>query len=180
MPAPLERAAQVLRRGGLIAYATEYCFGLGCDPLNERAVARLLRVKHRPSHKGLILLAGSPDQLAPYVAEIPASVAATWPGPHTWLLESNRSSPHWIVGKHSRIAARVTAHAQAAELCRVAAMAIVSTSANRAGQQPARSYREVVRRFGLEIDYVLPGRVGTLKAPTSIRDAATGTSVREG
>jgi len=180
MSGVIEHAVQVLKRGGLIAYATEYCFGLGCDPLNERALARLLRVKHRPSHKGLILLAGSPDQLAPYVVEIPANVAATWPGPHTWLLEPNRHSPRGVVGGHSHIAARVTAHAQAARLCRVADMAIVSTSANRAGQQPARSFREVVRRFGLQIDYVLPGRVGELKAPTSIRNAATGESVRVG
>jgi L-threonylcarbamoyladenylate synthase len=180
MRASLERAVHVLKQGGLIAYATEYCFGLGCDPLNERAVARLLRVKRRPSHKGLILIAASLDQLAPYAAEIPAHVAATWPGPHTWLLEPSRRSPRRIVGRHSRVAARVTAHSQAARLCHAADMAIVSTSVNRAGQQPARSYREVLRRFGMEIDYVLRGRVGELKAPTSIRDAATGESVRDG
>ena len=48
MSGSLEHAATVLKQGGLVAYATEYCFGLGCDPLNERAVERLLRVKRRP------------------------------------------------------------------------------------------------------------------------------------
>ncbi len=57
-------------------------------------------------------------------------------------------------------------------------MAIVSTSANRSGQHPARSHREVLRRFGMDIDYVLPGRVGDLDAPTPIRDAVTGGSIR--
>jgi L-threonylcarbamoyladenylate synthase len=59
-------------------------------------------------------------------------------------------------------------------------MAIVSTSANRAGSQPARSYRETVRRFKGEVDYILPGRVGDAPAPTPIRDATTGELVRAG
>ena len=161
-----------------MAYATEHCFGLGCDPRSERAVWRLLRIKDRPAHKGLIVLAADIDQLAPYIAEAPAEVTASWPGPHTWLLPPCRRAPRWITGAHARIAVRVTAHAQAAALCRAAGMAIVSTSANRTGEHPARSYRETVRRLGGEIDYVLPGRVGALRTPTPIRDAVTGQAIR--
>jgi L-threonylcarbamoyladenylate synthase len=75
---------------------------------------------------------------------------------------------------------RVSAHPQAAALCRAAGMAIVSTSANRAHDFPARSYREVLRRFGNDVDYVLPGIVGDASAPTPIRDAVTGDVVRPG
>ena len=57
-------------------------------------------------------------------------------------------------------------------------MALVSTSANRAGERPARSYREVQRRLRAELDYVLRGRIGDLKTPTPITDAATGKIVR--
>ena len=178
MPGSLQHAAQVIRRGGIVAYATEYCFGLGCDPMNERAVARVLHIKHRPPGKGLILLAADAEQLAPYVAAVPTRATATWPGPHTWLLEPRLHLPRWITGTHPRIAVRVTAHNQAAQLCRAAGMAIVSTSANRAGRRPARSYREVLRRFGAAVDYVLPGRVGDLDTPTPIRDAVTGEVIR--
>ncbi len=178
MSGSLQRAAQVLREGGVIVYATEHCFGLGCDPRNERAVSRLLRIKRRPRAKGLIVLAADLEQLAPYVAEIPPHVAATWPGPHTWLLEPRPHAPCWITGTHPRIAARVTAHAQAAALCRAAGMAIVSTSANRSGERPVRRYHEALRRLGSVVDYVLPGRVGDLPAPTPIRDAVTGEIVR--
>jgi L-threonylcarbamoyladenylate synthase len=178
MRGSLERAAHVIRSGGIVAYATEYCFGLGCDPMNERAVARLLAIKHRPPGKGLILLAADVEQLSPYVVSVPARVADTWPGPHTWLLEPRLHVPRWITGTHARAAARVTAHPQAAQLCRAAGMAIVSTSANRTGQRPARSYRDVLRRFGAAIDYTLPGRVGDLDRPTPIRDAASGESIR--
>jgi L-threonylcarbamoyladenylate synthase len=180
MSGELARAASVIRRGGIIAYATEYCFGLGCDPMNRAAVLRLLRIKRRPARKGLILIAAGVDQLAPYVDEIPAAARATWPGPHTWLLEPRDGVPGWLTGEHPRLALRVTAHAQAAALCKAAGMAIVSTSANRAGAEPTRSFRDTVRRFRGDVDYILPGRVGDSPAPTPIRDAVTDELVRPG
>jgi tRNA A37 threonylcarbamoyladenosine synthetase subunit TsaC/SUA5/YrdC len=54
---PIRRIAAHLRRGGLIAYPTESCYGLGCDPDNRTAVLRLLKLKRRPQRKGLILIA---------------------------------------------------------------------------------------------------------------------------
>jgi len=176
----LQRAAKILRAGGIVAYATEYCFGLGCDPANRAAVIHLLRVKQRPVKKGLIVLAADMAQLAPYVQHIPPDVAATWPGPHTWLLPARSDVPGWITGEHESIAVRVTAHAQAAALCRAAGMAIVSTSANRSTEAPARTDREVVRSCGNRLDFILPGRGGTALAPTPIRDAVTRQLVRPG
>ena len=176
----LQRAARILKQGGIVAYATEYCFGLGCDPFNRSAVLRLLHLKRRPVKKGLIVLAADTSQLAPYAATISASELATWPGPHTWLLPARPGVPAWITGQHDKIALRVTAHAQAAALCHAAGMAIISTSANRAGEIPARTDREVARRFGKLVDYVLRGKVGAALAPTPIRDAITGKLIRPG
>ncbi len=181
MPPPdLQRAARVIRQGGIVAYATEYCYGLGCDPLNHNAVVRLLRIKHRPAAKGLILIAAGTGQLDPFVRAIPSKVLKHWPGPFTWLLDPSSKTPAWIMGNHRRIAVRVTAHPQAAALCRTAKTALVSTSANRAHERPARSYREVLRRLGGDVDYVLPGAVGNAPMPTPIRDACTGELVRGG
>jgi L-threonylcarbamoyladenylate synthase len=174
----LNKAARILKAGGIVAYATEFCFGLGCDPRNRRAVMRLLRIKQRSPHKGLILIAADTTQLGAYVNDIPETALATWPGPHTWLLDPRANVPRWITGRHPRIAVRVTAHAQAAALCRMAGMAIVSTSANRAGDPPVRNYRDALHRFRNEVDYVLPGRVGQASAPTPIRDAISGAQIR--
>jgi L-threonylcarbamoyladenylate synthase len=176
----LQRAARILKQGGIVAYATEYCFGLGCDPFNRNAVLRLLRLKRRPVKKGLIVLAADTGQLTPYLNDIPPQVAASWPGPHTWLLLPRPGVPGWITGRHAKIAVRVTAHAQAAAFCHAAGMAIVSTSANRGGDVPARTGREVARRFGKLVDYILPGHVGEAPAPTPIRDAVTGKLTRPG
>ena len=61
----LKEAAQVIRQGGIVAYATEYCFGLGCDPKNRAAVGRLCRIKRRSSARGFILIAADTEQLTP-------------------------------------------------------------------------------------------------------------------
>ncbi|MHB8345625.1 MAG: L-threonylcarbamoyladenylate synthase [Acidiferrobacterales bacterium] len=176
----LRHAAGVLRAGGIVAYATEAVFGLGCDPRNRRAVDRLRRIKQRNVRKGFILIAAKPEQLASYVSFFPPCVLASWPGPHTWLLPARSGKATWVTGRSAAIAVRVTAHPQAAALCRACGTAIVSTSANRAGQHPARNRREVLRRFGRLVDYVLPGRVGGLGRPTPITDAASGRRVRSG
>lgn len=176
----LIQAARIIKNGGVVAYATEYCFGFGCDPMNRSAVLRLLRSKRRAPDKGLILIAADVDQLDSYVDTIPAPVLATWPGPHTWLLAPREGVPGWITGNHPHIALRVTAHPQAAALCKAAGMAIVSTSANRSGGAAARSYRETLRRFKGDVDFVLPGMVGDAPAPTPIRDAVTGELIRPG
>jgi L-threonylcarbamoyladenylate synthase len=178
--ADIKRAARIVRAGGIVVHATEHCFGFACDPLNPTAVQRLLRIKRRSAKKGLILLGGDVDQIADYVRQIPEHAAATWPGPHTWLLEPVAGVPHWITGKHPRLAVRVTAHPQAAALCRAAGTPIVSTSANRAGMKPTLTYRDALHRFGDIVDYVLAGRVGDLPNPTPIRDGLTGAVIRPG
>jgi L-threonylcarbamoyladenylate synthase len=170
-----------LLRGNVIAYPTESCYGLGCDPNNRQAVKRILRLKRRPQAKGLILIASEFRQLAPYVATLTATqqqqIAVTWPGPHTWLLPASPRCPAWLTGKHHSIAARVTAHRDAALLCREVGMALVSTSANRSGGKPARTRHECQRLFGSTIR-VLPGRIGGQRKPSIIQDLASGAIVR--
>ncbi len=61
----IQRAAQLMQAGGVIAYPTEAVWGLGCDPDNPRAVARLLALKQRPWEKGLIMVAARIEQFAP-------------------------------------------------------------------------------------------------------------------
>lgn len=176
--AALRRAAQVIRRGGIVAYATEGVFGLGCDPRNRNAVLRLLRIKRRSSSKGLILIAANAGQLRRYVLDLPARTLASWPGPHTWLVRPAADTPQWITGGRDRVAVRVTAHPQAAALCRTAGMAIVSTSANLSGQPAARNWREAQARLGTKVDLILRGRVQQAGKVSSITDAISGEVLR--
>jgi len=171
-----------LRHGGLIAYATESCYGLGCDPLNRRAVQRLLRLKQRPQSKGLLLIADRFERLAPFVAALDprerASLPQWWPGPNTLLLPAARRTPRWLRGSHDSIGVRVTAHPGAASLCRRLGMALVSSSANRSGLRPLKTYADCVRSFGRDA-LVLRGKVGKRKSPSTIIDFHSGRLIRK-
>ncbi len=166
-----------LARGGVIAYATESCYGLGCDPRSARAVARILRLKRRPRHKGLILIGSEPAQFGPYLAEPPDPWPQYWPGPYTLLLAAGPHCPKWLTGRHAKLAVRVTAHPDAARLCHSLGMALVSTSANRAGQVMLRSAAACVKAFGSQVK-VLPGRIGNRRRPSTIIDPASGGILR--
>lgn len=181
--ASIEHAVQTLRRGGVVVYPTEAVFGLGCDPQNMIAVQRVLDIKQRDASQGLLLIAADFVQLAPYIADDcpPAALAqaqASWPGPHTWVFPASERAPAWITGDHGSIALRVTAHPVAAALCRAFESALVSTSANRHGSEPARSALEVERELGALVDAMVAGEVGESESPTTIRDAISGKWLR--
>lgn len=180
----LGQAVRALRKGGVIAYPTEAVYGLGCDPLDAHAVLRLLALKDRPMEKGLILIASDFRQLQPFIRAPDSAtlekIQSTWPGPVTWLLPVKPETPVWLRGTHDTLAVRVTAHPQAAALCRAFGGAIVSTSANPGGFPPARNALQARCYFGDTIDDILPGKVGSRRKPSEIRDAATGRVVRAG
>ena len=175
-------ATEVIRRGGVIAYATEAVFGLGCDPRNSEAVKRLLQLKQRKPEKGLILIASKFEQIEPFILPLDAKtkkrIDKSWPGPTTWLLPAHPEVPHWITGGHNKIAIRVTAHPQAKALCEALKGPLISTSANRHKQQAARNVMQVRRIFIDQLDYILPGKVGAQDKPTEIRDAESNKIIR--
>ena len=182
MDAAIAQAVAALHAGGVIAYPTEAVYGLGCDPLNPTAVARLFVLKQRPADQGVLLIAADFAQVEKYIGAAPsaaiARARATWPGPQTWVLPRSASTPAWLAGSHSGIALRVTAHPLAAALCRGFGGALVSSSANRHGAAPARCADDVHAAFGGELAYILDGAVGGLDRPTPIRNAISGALLR--
>ncbi len=178
----LRMAARCIRGGGILAYPTEAVYGLGCDPRDRAAVQRLLAIKRRPEHKGLILIAADFAQLAPFVGPLDATsmqaIHATWPGPVTWLLPARADTPGWLRGRHATLAVRVTAHPIAAALCTAAGGALVSTSANISDRPPARTPLQVRLALGSQVDLVLAGPCGTRARPSRIRDGRTGAVIR--
>lgn len=177
----VQQAAQVVRRGGVIAYPTEAVWGLGCDPWDELAVERLLALKDRPVHKGLILVAADMEQFDFLLEDLPeiwlARLAGSWPGPNTWLVPHQNRLPEWITGHHDSVALRVSAHPLVRELCALTGP-LVSTSANPAGRPSARSRLRVEQYFPRQLDKVLGGALGGRKNPSLIRDLISGDVVR--
>jgi L-threonylcarbamoyladenylate synthase len=181
-PLPNIRRLRVyLKRGGVIAYATESCFGLGCDPANRRAVRRILKLKRRPQRKGLILIGADLHQFRRYLAPIPDTLKARlhewWPGPNTLLLPVSKRCPHWLRGNHDTLAVRISAHPTCSRLCRSLGMALVSTSANQAGKRPIRDIRTCSRTFGKHV-LTLRGLIGRRKRPSCIIEPLSGKTFR--
>ena len=170
-----------LRRGGLIAYPTESCYGLGCDPRNPRALKRLVRLKGRSAAKGLLLIADHFKRLRPFMRPTSpadrARMQRSWPGPVTWVVPASAACLPLLTGGRPTIAVRVTAHPDATRLCRSLGLALVSTSANKSGKKPAKTAAECRRIFGAQVR-VIDGRIGTRKRPSTLIDLATGTLLR--
>ncbi|GLS84831.1 Sua5/YciO/YrdC/YwlC family protein [Paraferrimonas haliotis] len=176
--------AELLVQGEVIAYPTEAVYGLGCDPSNEQALQTLLCLKNRPWEKGLILVASTLEQLSSFIdiERIPKDslrmMHESWPGHQTWIVPAKKSVSKLLSGDSSNLAVRVTAHPICIELCNAFAGAIVSTSANPAGDEPARSISELQRIFE-QAPATVGGDLGNANAPSRICDALTGKVLRE-
>jgi L-threonylcarbamoyladenylate synthase len=181
-PCSYRRIAAHLKRGGLVAYPTESCYGLGCDPDNRAAVHRLLKLKQRPQRKGLILIASGYQQVVRYLLPLTPDqqqkLIRAGAQAITYLMPVLRSAPRWLRGVHDTLAVRLTAYPFAMQLCRGVNSALVSTSANRSGQRSTKTYAECQRLFGNKV-WVLPGRVGKYKKPSTIRAWADGKIIRD-
>jgi L-threonylcarbamoyladenylate synthase len=179
----IQDAADLLRRGEIIAYPTEAVWGLGCDPQNEQAVLNLLALKQRDYEKGMILVAADMEQFADYLRPLTAPqrqlLSESWPGPHTWIVpDLEHHVPQWVRGQYHSVALRVSAHPLVTALCQAFGGPIVSTSANPQGQPPALQAEQVQGYFGDRVAMITPGSVGAQDKPTQIRDLITGQVVR--
>ena len=178
----LKRAIDACKKGGVIAYPTEAVFGLGCLPLNEESVNRILKLKDRSIDKGLILVASDMEQLEPFVdfsktVNNHQSIVASWPGPVTWLIPAKSTTPDWLTGRHTTLAVRVSAHPIVRDLCQKLGP-IVSTSANPSSAEPAKSSQSVRKYFKSEIEYVIPANINNDLSPSEIRDGVSGDIIR--
>ena len=173
-----------LRRGGLVAYPTESSYGLGCLPTHRRALRRLMRLKKRPQHKGLIVIGNDLKQLEPLLQRLPENqrrlAQSTWPAAVTFLFAAADSVPSLLRGRgrgREKLAVRVPAHDGARRLCALLGTPLVSTSCNRSGRRALRHQCEVRRCFGRDA-YVVNGRCGGSKRPSRIVDAQSGAYLR--
>ncbi len=174
--------ARIIKSGGVVAYPTEACFGLGCDPANTNAVRRILAMKQRHWDKGLILVSDRVERALPYLAELSPDQLAQLGGksdtPVSWVCPASSRVSRWVRGRFDTIAVRITSHPPTARLCREAGMVLVSTSANRAGQPPLKSARNVLKVFRGDVDLVVDEPIGRASRPSTIIDISSGEVLR--
>ena len=178
----IAQTAKAIAAGEVVAYPTESCFGLGCDPTNLAAIERIIELKARSTNKGLILIAASVEQAKEYVdvfdSPFQQEIQNSWPGSTTWLLTPKPMVLSALRGDFPQLAMRVTAHPIASAICAEFGGAIVSTSANFSGDDALVEEAAVARVFGKQIK-IAAGDIGTDLKPSTIRDGLTGEILRK-
>jgi len=161
----LQRAAEILRGGGLVAFPTETVYGLGANALNADAVAQIFAAKNRPSWDPVIvhiadqaMLAG-PEGQGGIVKEIPDAartlMAVYWPGPLTLLLPRTAVVPDAVTAGRPLVGVRMPAHPVALELIRRAGVPVAAPSANLFSHISPTSAEHVLEDLDGRIDAIL-------------------------
>lgn len=172
-PEWIDRAVEVLRNGGVVAYPTDTLYGLAVDPRNTAAVARLFALKERDTSSAIPLIAASLEQArdAGAFSNLHLRLAKSfWPGPLTIVLPAAAVIARELLGAGSTVALRVPAHPTAQALAARHGFCITSTSANRSGELAATTAQQVSNELMTGIDLVLDGGPSPGGAPSTIVD----------
>jgi len=160
-PAPIARAAEVLRRGGLVAFPTETVYGLGANALNAEAVRRIFEAKDRPANNPVIVHVAEVEQARQLVADWPLAAERLagrfWPGPLTLVLPRRDIIPDMVTAGGPTVAVRMPAHPVALALIRAAGVPVAAPSANRSTQLSPTLAEHVLHGLQGRIDLVLDG-----------------------
>jgi L-threonylcarbamoyladenylate synthase len=170
----VRRAAEILRRGGLVAFPTETVYGLGADASNAAAIERVYRVKGRPADHPVIVHFGSADEAFAWAREVPPAARALAerfsPGPLTLVLKRSERAKDFITGGQDTVGLRVPSHPVARELLKAFKGGIAAPSANRFGRVSPTTAAHVRADLGNQVDLVLEGGPSEVGIESTIVD----------
>ena len=175
-PQNIQRAAERIKNGGVIAYPTETVYGLGADPYRTEAVQKIFIAKGREETKGIILLIRGATDLATLVRAISPTaqtlIRTFWPGPLTLVFKARPDLPPALLGGRDTIALRHSSSPIAAQLLTALGGPLTSTSANRSGTPPARSAYDAQNALGDHLDLILDGGPAASETPSTLVDVS--------
>ena len=157
----VKKAAEIIKRGGLVAFPTETVYGLGANGLDENAVPKIYEAKGRPSDNPLILHISKLDEIEDIVKEIPKSALILaeefWPGPLTMVFKKSERIPYRTTGGLESVAIRMPSNKIARELIKAAGVPIAAPSANSSGRPSPTKAAHVIYDLDGKIDMVIDG-----------------------
>lgn len=170
----VQRAAAILKRGGLVAFPTETVYGLGADAASAAAVARLYAAKRRPADHPVIVHFASAQAAFEWAREIPQAArmlaAKFWPGPLTLILKRSSRAGDFVTGGQDSVGLRVPRHPVAQQLLHAFGSGIAAPSANRFGQVSPTTAAHVREDLGKDVDLVLDGGPSEVGIESTILD----------
>jgi L-threonylcarbamoyladenylate synthase len=181
--AALDRAAAILRAGGLVALPTETVYGLGANAFDREAVERIFAAKNRPAWDPVIVHIASEAMLQAVVGEEPQTarrvpdaarrlIEAFWPGPLTLLLPKSGAVPDVVTAGRLLVGVRMPSHPVALELIRRAGVPVAAPSANRFGHVSPTTAEHVFHDLDGRIDMVLDAGPSSRGVESTVLDPA--------
>ena len=157
----IEKAAGIIKAGGLVAFPTETVYGLGGNGLSSLVSAKIYEAKGRPSDNPLILHISSTDQLKVLVKDVPEIahklMDAFWPGPMTLIMNKKDIVPKETTGGLDTVAVRMPGHPVALALIEASGLPIAAPSANSSGRPSPTCAEHVYEDLYGKIDMIIDG-----------------------
>lgn len=176
-PRHIDRAADLIKSGGTVAFPTETVYGLGANGLDEAAVRRVFAAKGRPADNPLILHIASVADLPSLVLSVPAQAAtlaeAFWPGPLTLVLPRAERVPALVSAGLPTVAVRMPSHPVALALIRAARLPVAAPSANLSGRPSPTTAGHVLADLDGRIDMILDGGPTAVGVESTVLDLSS-------
>ena len=156
----IAETAVAIQSGHLVVFPTDTVYGVGCNPFDEQAVARLFAVKGRPLHKGIPILLADITDLNKVAQSIPPLaqqlIDRFWPGPLTVIVPKRPELPE-AISDNEGIAVRIPDNLVARAVIRAAGGAVAATSANQTGEPAAQTGQQALNALDGKVSIVLDG-----------------------
>ena len=180
------KPAEVISAGGVIAFRTDTFYGLGADPYNRRAVARIRELKGREDDKPILLLISSQIQVEYLIRDPPDAFERAaenfWPGPLTIIGAASPQLPEEITAGTGTVGIRFPDDDRVTKLVSECGGVLTATSANPSGREPARTAQQVAEYFPSGVDLIVDDGEVLVSEPSTVLDVLTSPPrvVREG
>jgi L-threonylcarbamoyladenylate synthase len=176
MPLPtdaeVQRAAELIRQGGLVAFPTETVYGLGANALDADAVRRIFEAKRRPWASPLIVHVSDEAMARAVTAEWPAIARHVarqfWPGPLTMVLKKAPVVPDIVTANLDSVGVRMPSHPLALKLIRAAGVPVAAPSANQFSEISPTTAEHVAQSLGDRVDLILDGGPTTVGIESTV------------
>jgi L-threonylcarbamoyladenylate synthase len=172
----IEDAIDALRAGELVVYPTETFYGVAADPLSHSALKRLFAIKGRDAAKTVAMIAADTRSAFSLAREVPPIARRLaecfWPGPLTLVLPAGAQIAPELIGVSGGVGVRVSSHPTARALAAGLQRPITATSANRAGEPPAKTLADARRALRRKIKVYLEGGTLGTSAPSTVLQVA--------
>lgn len=164
----IQKALEVLRKGGLILYPTDTIWGIGCDASNAVAVKKVYELKQRVDTKSMLVLLENPNMIVSYVEEVPEvawDIVDFSEKPTTIIYDGAKNIANNMIAEDGSIGIRITKEAFTQKLVQKFRKPLVSTSANISGEPSPKNFNDISEKIKSKVDYIVKYRQDDIENP---------------